>query len=355
MSDLTRIPDLRDSTLELLEVAGVTDLESLADSAPGPLAEELSRANNVLKLADSTPELADVEEWIHTARVLIGRPDPVEEVAEVLPVNHEQTPEIAAMLNKAPFAIPLPARQLMEFKLAVSDIPAALLLNRYTGDLDMRVADRVPVHKPAKGPSSSYVQVSEPVKLRMEIDTSRMKTTGDYEAVPRVPKSLPAAPPTASAGEDRVALIRAPREKTNRGVNPNSRRYIRGVLHSHPHSMLFGAFVTILTLVTLPLAIVSGILLLLSDQVPEKFGWVPSWLLAFPAALPLLGLLFLIWGLKGSCRICGQRLFVPRNCLKNSKAHHVPGLGYIVPVSFHMLVFRWFRCTYCGTPVRLKK
>jgi len=355
MSDLTCIPDLQESSLELLEVAGVSDLESLASAAPEELAGELRRANGVLKLASVTPGLDSIEEWVRSARKLTGRPEITEEVP-VPPVDHERNPEVADLLATAPFAIPLPARQLVDYKLAVSDIPAAILLNRYSGDLDVRVVDRAPGHKPAKNSATGYVQVSEPVQQRMEIDTSRVKTTEDYDAVPRVPKPAPAPEASVSpAEEDRVTLIRTTREKTNRGVNPNSRRYIRGVLHSHPHSMWFGALVTLLTMVVLPVAIVSGLLLLLSDQKPESFGWVPPWLLAFPAALPVLGLLFLIWGLKGSCRICGQRLFVPRDCRKNSKAHHVPGLGYIVPVSFQMLIFRWFRCTYCGTPVRLKK
>jgi hypothetical protein len=355
MSDLSRIPGLQESSLELLEVAGVSDLESLATEAPDKLADELQRANGVLKLAGITPGVEEIEEWVRCARKLTGRPELVEEV-RVAPVDHERNPEVAELLAKAPFAIPLPARQLVDYKLAVSDIPAAILLNRYSGDLDVRVSDRTPGHKPAKPITSGYVQVAEPVQQRMEIDTSRVKTTVDYDAVPRAPKPAPAPVAAGSpAEEDRVTLIRTTRERTNRGVDPSSRRYVRGVLHSHPYSMRFGAFITLVTMMVLPVAIVSGLLLLLSDQKPETFGWVPGWLLVFPAVLPLLGLLFLIWGLKGSCRICGQRLFVPRDCLKNSKAHHVPGLGYILPVSFHMLVFRWFRCTYCGTPVRLKK
>src|SRR5690606_5162637 len=103
------------------------------------------------------------------------------------------------------------------------------------------------------------------------------------------------------------------------------RRYIRGVLHSNPASLVLGAIVTLALLVVLPLAIVSGLLLLLSQQMPESFEWVPSWLIVLPVCLPVLGLAYLIWGTRGSCRVCGQKLFMPKNCLKNSKAHRVPG------------------------------
>jgi hypothetical protein len=41
--------------------------------------------------------------------------------------------------------------------------------------------------------------------------------------------------------------------------------------------------------------------------------------------------------------------------LKNRKAHHIPVLGYVFAVAVHIVLFRWFRCTYCGTPVRLKE
>jgi hypothetical protein len=113
--------------------------------------------------------------------------------------------------------------------------------------------------------------------------------------------------------------------------------------------------VTLVLAVMLPIGIISAALLLLSQEVPQHFSWVPEWVLVFPLSLPVLAIAWLIWGLSGSCRICGQKLFVPRMCLKNSKAHHITGLGYIASVCLHMLLFKWFRCTYCGTPVRLKK
>lgn len=385
MSDFSGIPDIQNSSVELLEVAGFFDVESLAQARADELSQELQRANRILKIAKTTPSEQSIAAWITRARELSGFTGPPDDVVDPggdspavgspveatsattapvrsgIPVDHERNRQVAALLAKAPCAIPLPAVLLVKNKLAVADIPPAILLNRYAGDLDIRVDERVPDLMPGPKPKSSfavgYVQVADPSPPRLEIDTSRMKTTEDLVNSPRRTASVasPTAPATHPPEEDRVALIRAPRESTNRGVNPDSRRYIRGVLHSHPHSLAFGAFITLILMFVVPVAIVSGVLLLLSDQLPEKFGWVPSWLLAFPMAMPLLGLAYLIWGVGGSCRICGQRLFVRRACLKNTKAHHVPGLGYIIPVCFHMLLFRWFRCTFCGTPVRLKK
>jgi hypothetical protein len=268
-----------------------------------------------------------------------------------MPVNYEGNADVAKLLAVAPFAIPLPARQLMENRVPVSEIPPAILLNRYSGDLEVRVEDRAttPQPKPQRSATPFYVQVADPTPPRREIDVSKLKSTEELLDQPR--RAATPRPPQ----DDRVALIRTTREETNRGRDPKSRRYIRGVLHTHPVSLAIGAIVTLILMVLLPASIVSALLLLLSDQNPQNFSWVPKWLLGFPLALPVIGIAWLIWGYGGSCRICGQKLFMPRACRKNAKAHHVPGLGHIVPLCFHLLAFRWFRCTFCGTPVRLKK
>lgn len=350
MTNLSSIPGIGKSSLELLEAAGFPDAESLAKAGVDELAKELERANTILQIAKKAPARANVEKWIASARDLTGTSDEVA-AAVAMPVNYEDSAQVVKMLNDAPFAIPLPAKLLVDQQLGVGDIPPGILLNRYSGDLEVRVEDRVPAPKHGRpAVPSSHVRMAEPSPSRLEIDTARVKST-DVLSGPK-PKTITSKVENV---DDRVALIRTPRVETNKGRNPNSRRYIRGVLHSHPFSLATGAFITLVLGVMLPAGIISAALLLLSTELPEKFGWVPKWLLVFPLALPVLGLIYLIWGARGSCRICGQKLFVPRMCLKNTKAHHIRGLGHIVPLCFHILLFKWFRCTYCGTPVRLKK
>jgi hypothetical protein len=46
---------------------------------------------------------------------------------------------------------------------------------------------------------------------------------------------------------------------------------------------------------------------------------------------------------------------VPKHCLKNKKAHHLPMLGYIGALALHVMTFKWFNCTFCGTSIRIKK
>lgn len=353
MTNLKNIAGIGKVTIELLEAAGFPNAESVAKAGVGELARELDRANRILQISKRKVPLANIEKWISSARELTGAlPDiPPEEIE--MPINHELSPEVISMLAVAPFAIPLPARLLVAQQLAVGDIPPAILLSRYSGDLEVRVDEKVPasVPKPFRQPTGSgNVMIADISAGRLEIDTSRIKSTEVFQgAIQRNVSN------NGTNENDRVALIRGPRLETNQGRDPNSRAYIRGVLHTHPISVSVGAVITLMLMAFLPLGIISAGLLILSQELPTHFSWVPKWILAFPIGVPLLGIAYAIWGVGNSCRICGQKLFVPRMCLKNAKAHRIRGLGYIIPVSLHLLLFKWFRCTYCGTPVRLKK
>jgi len=349
MTNLTRIPGIGKAAVELLEVAGFPDAESLAKAGIDELASELERANRILRISQQAPERADVEKWIASAQDLTGVPQIAS--AAVMPVNQEIRPQVATMLANSPFAIPLPARFLVEQHLAVGDIPAAILLNRYSGDLEVKIEDRVPAFKHGRpAVPSSNVRLAEVSGTRRDMDVSRIKSIDVLAGRPVKPVGV-----VPREENERIALLRAPRTETNLGRDPKSRRYIRGVMHSHPLGISAGAVVTLLLVGMLPLGIISSALLLVSREFPEYFSWVPAWLLVFPLSLPAFGIAYMIWGMPASCRICGQKIFVPRMCLKNSKAHRLPGLGHIIPVAIHILLFKWFRCTYCGTPVRLKQ
>jgi hypothetical protein len=351
--NLSSINGIGKSSLELLEAAGFHDVESIAKAGVDELTLELQRANSILKISKRSPGRAAVGKWIAMARDIVGAQESADgaEQAVEMPVNYERSPEVAAMLAAAPFALPLPAKVLMENNLGVSEIPPGILLNRYSGDLDVRIEQRLPKTRQAKAAAASgYVSIADTHAQRLEIDVSKLRSTEDLgEPLVKGP-SIKVSP-----ANDRIALLRAPRSSTNEGRDPNSRWYIRGVLHSHPVSIYLGAAATLLVMLLIPASAAAIVLLMLSGEMPDRFGWVPRWLLAVPVALPLCGIFYLMWGIGGSCRICGQKLFVHRSHLKNSKAHHVPGLGYVIPLCFQILIFRWFRCTHCGTPVRLKE
>ena len=355
MPALNEIPGIGKGSLELLDAAGIRDAAHLTEQDPDKLVSALQHANEVLEISNRSPGIATVAKWIQAAIDLVGVPPAEPEPApeSIPPVNHEASGEVTLMLERAPFAIPLPGKIMMENKLGVSDIPAGLLLNRYSGDLDVRIGDPespapdVPIRRaPA---ATEQRATTQPTRRQFDVSNLKPATTESQVRGTRVPKSK------EGHEHDRVALIRAPLEKTNRGKNPNSRRYIRGVLHTHPWSLRVGAVFSLLLLVNLPLAVISAFLLLISRENPGALPWVPEWILAFPIALPIIGIGYMIWGFNGKCRICTQKLFVHKAALKHIKAHRLPGLGFVIPLCLYLLLFNWFRCSSCGTPVRLKK
>lgn len=362
MAELADIPRIGKASLELLDAAGIRDSAHLARQEPEKLLAEVIRANKALALVKRAPGKRTVEKWISAAAQLENgetphepapkKDDPAEESKPTAqPVNHEQSPQVREMLKTAPLAIPLPRKVMKEKKLRVGDMPAGLLLNRYSGDLDIRAGDPDSPSKgvPLRRKFQNTATIEAPRQGR-DFDTSTVKPAEPGKRGKRM-----ASRPKEGHELDRVALIRSPLEKTNRGKNPESRRYIRGVLHTHPIGLRIGAVSAILLFFILPLALISAFLLLASREMPDSLPWVPHWILAFPLALPVVGLFYFIWGFHGKCRICNQKLFVHKAALKHIKAHYTPGFGYVFPLCLHLLSFGWFRCSSCGTPVRLKK
>ncbi len=360
MHSLIEIPGIEETSLELLEAAGFRDCESLARAGVAPLTDEIGRANRILQITEHPPSPEQIAGWIRAARGIIGGESDEPDSETVMPVNFETLPHVVAMLDNAPCAIPFPGRWLSESNIKVSEIIPGILLNRCDGDLQIRIEDRIPQSQGLPKPSSNqYVQIAErPQQTRLEIDLTKLRPLDEVSAMPRGRRrSSPAhgSLPSKSSGVDAMDLLETRDPIHPPGVERRPRGQIRGVLHSDPWAIRFGALLTLLLLVTILLAVISGPLLLLSDRHPEAFSWVRPWWIIFPFFVPVMALFWLIWGYSCSCRICRQKLFVPKKHRKNAKAHHVPLVGYILPLILHLLLFQWFRCTHCGTPVRLKK
>jgi hypothetical protein len=358
MHSLKDIPGIEETALELLEAAGFRDCESLARAGVDPLVRELERANEILQIAGTAPDREQVTRWIRAARGIIGEKNTEPSLVTVMPVNFEVMPEVASMLQYSPCAIPFPGRWLADSNITVAEIIPGILLNRYAGDLEVRIEDRMPTSNPvSKTPANQYVQVAEKPPIgRLDIDVSRLRNFEQFTASTQVPQSAARIErPLAHMSPDAIDLVIQALPETNVGKDRNSRRYIRGVLHSSPWSVRSAALITLLLIGLLPVAIAVSPLLVLSDGDPESYHWVRPWWVVFPFLVPVLGLAWLVWGYSCSCRICRQKLFVPGKHRKNAKAHRIPLLGYILPLIFHLMIFQWFRCTHCGTPVRLKK
>lgn len=413
MAKLSISPNLAAEELDLLEAAGFESDQDLLSADPEVVHRELVQANEMLELAAASPALEKVEEWIastregsgsgakKTARKSAGKTakktakkaakkttrkstrktarksakkaakkataktapavadeavngEAVKEAAvERLdaPVNFEADPDVQEMLDRAPVALPIPNRMLADAGIRPSEILAAPLLNRAESDLEVNVSVGEKKRELAGMPkrrASGVVQVADfrPTE-KVGFDASRVRHIDETQDDP--------APPPRAEVDERTRLIRTAKETTNRGRDPKSKRYVRGVLHDRGLKVLIGCITVILLQISIPLAVVAAPLLILSDVSREGFEWVPQWLLAFPIAVPVFGILYFAISFRVRCRVCTQRLLAPRQCLKNRKAHHIPLLGYIFALALHAVFYRWFNCTYCGTAVRIKE
>jgi hypothetical protein len=283
------------------------------------------------------------------------------------PVNFEADPGVQKMLAHAPVAVPIPARMLAEKGILPSEIAVAPLLNRALGDLEVIVQEteageesperkKTSIPTGAKEarvrPSSTPVHAETGANSPRGIDVARVRTVEEFQSDAPAPRSATSKVVTE---DNRIALLRGPLPSTNANRKPSSPFYIRGVLHDRPLKVWFGGLFAVLLQLSLPLALVAAPLLILCDQEVKHFEWVPSWIIAFPIALPVFGLLYALVSTGAKCRVCGQRLYVPKNCLKNRKAHNALYFGHIGALAFHVMIFKWFNCTFCGTSIRIKK
>jgi hypothetical protein len=311
------LPGISDAAAELLSAAGYVELAHLAEAGAPRAHAELVQAHGVLGLGGDPPDLATVASWVADARRMDQTVAP-----EVLPVG------------ELPLAMPLSGRVWRDRGIGIAAVPLGILAAA------SEPASAAPARR-VVGPSAGV--------RRTPVDPAKVRSVSDLKS----PEQL--AREELEARRTPANLLKTTREETNEGIDPQSRRFVRGVLHPHRFRLFLGALVTLLAMGLVPLAVAAVILLMVADATAGGIGWVEDWFLVFPAALPVVGVLYFFLAAGLRCRVCGQRLFVPKNCRKNNKAHHAKGLGYILPLSLHLLVFRWFRCTFCGTSVRLKE
>jgi hypothetical protein len=393
---LTDISGLDGDSAELLEAVGFVDARDVARARPDDLHAEMKKANDLLELLAETPDRKDVGRWVENARKLTGEdgpppqsepapgmetlvaagtqsdppppesgagtPEPAspdvgeteaaaEEAAAEKPeermVNFEADPVVAEMLVNAPFAIPVPAAMMAGQKIPVAEVLPGVSLTCARGDIEIRVDTRTRQFS-EPSPAENQKAIAEDLVDR-GIDVSRIKSIDDVRQH-REEKRRELRKNTTVIDE-----LRTPSEKVNRGVDPNSRRFVRGLLHPHRIRLRFAALITLACQVLVILAILASILMLFSTLDPTIFPWVGPWLLVFPVALPVFAILYLLVAAGMKCRVCTQRIFVPRHCLRHVKAHHITPFGYIFALCLHLLLFSWFRCEYCGTAARVKK
>jgi hypothetical protein len=173
-----------------------------------------------------------------------------------------------------------------------------------------------------------------------KLDTSRITSMEDY-----------------NEGRTKIEpLKRAVNQDGDRGLErpqmrggKMSRAVERGVLHPQPITVVVAALVlliakllTVAVLITLPIVTIVGG----REAMPKTVPLLVAFL--------VFGIWYLISSNKARCRVCSCHLFYVRHCLKHKLSHKIPLAGRATSAALHLLLFKWMRCMYCGTAIRLR-
>jgi len=353
MSKLEKIVALPADALELLGAMGYQELADFGNANTDKLIAELNQANKLLGVMSEIPAKQILEEWQQLALAhqeasaekdpapaVASEGDAVEQEAQDLSedeINLEQDSGILEMLAISPEARPLDPESMAQRKLLSDELPEGVLLNQCRGKIKINVMTSL-------RRANAHLRRRDEVK-RIGLKASRIRSFEDLR------KEQPSMSPSAKGvSDEEVARI----ESLNAGTHPKSRRFIKGVPHSKPASIRLAALSSVMMAVFLALGLV-GVPVLLISQVYFGMENLILSALGLLAALLVSILFYLLFGLRAHCQVCSQRPFILKKCAKHQKAHHVWGVGYIVPTALHALFYKWFYCTYCGTAIRLKK
>jgi len=340
---LSDLAELDAASIELLEAVGVDRVTTLARSSGEHLQVEMSRANRMLRIRADDPDALEIARWIGAAREQAGERAEGLSFARAVSASSNVSPQETQPIYEA---IPVSPQRMIEGGISVEDVA---IMDRFFSDEELST------------PVSTAVQVQEQPAPEVIKPEPRMNGTGadkfSVTTKEKKPFSLPTADPVVEEQTETEAgiqplqgkgrsLMTAPLPETNAGKKEHSRSYIRGVLHPQPFRVYLGAFIAIITITLLPLSFVAMVMIVMKQSI---------WWLAVPGAAIIFGILYAMFATYPRCRICGQPIFVPKRCRRHVKAHHIPLVGYILPTGLQLIFFKWFRCIFCGTSVRLKE
>ncbi len=351
MKPIHDVENMQPEAIELFEAAGYMDAETIFDHQISKITHELIKANSVLEIIDTEPNHAVVMQWLKPLEVKFGK------------FIDDETPEIdpsiliepKEILN-TPFAVPVSEDFMQKHHIDLSELPSgtvrflekeqaiAFLSNHGSGPVSYNVVSNQATDYPSNKTENEKTELADNSvstgKERQILDRSRIVKMETYQK-----EGSRVAP--IERNED-VNITKTTKKETNEGVNPESKFYIKGVLHKSASRFKSGcrSFILMNLLIFLSFALTS---LVLVDR--EQFWWA-VWA---PLLVVLAILIYLSGAQRSSCPICNQKQFAPKRCLRHKNAHHWALFGYMLPTAIHALLYKWFRCIFCGTSVRLKE
>jgi hypothetical protein len=374
MPKLDTISGIPAKAIELFEALGYLDVSDLRDADAESLVAELVKANHVLEIMPDDPSEPNLRKWLKlvnehdesagkaTAKkapkknsgegqgVQSGdseagtsekqkaaqkKPAPKKPAKREL-VNFEKDTDMMQMLSLSPVAEPLDPLLMADKDLSMDDITDGILLNQCEDDVKINIMTTL-------GRADSLFRKDE--VARAGLNSSRIRNFDDLDSRVQYVKPLDRGPQ-----KEAVTLS----EQLNQGVDSRSRKFIKGVFHPQVKTVRFAA-VTAILFVAILVVNISSLLGLFLYRTNLEAGVVVGWVMGLLLLLVVTAGTYVYFGTRARCVVCRQPPLMPKKCIKHKKAHHVKGIGYILPTALQLLVYKWFYCTYCGTALRLKK
>ena len=369
MPKLDTISGIPAKAFELLEALGYLDVSDLRDANVKSLIAELVKANKVLEIMPDDPSESILKKWIKLANeqdesageisskkaakknsgkgqgAQSGNSEagtsekqksaPKKPVKREL-VNFEEDTDMMQMLSLSPVAEPLDPLLMADEHVSMDDITDGILLNQCEDDVKINIMTTL-------GRADSLFRKDE--VRRAGLNSSRIRNFDDLESTVQYVKPLDRGPQ-----KEAVTLS----EELNQGVDSRSRKFIKGVFHTQVKTVRIAAVTAILFVAILVINIAS-LLGLFFYRTNLEAGVVMGWVMGLLLLLIITAATYVYFGTRARCVVCRQPPLMPKKCIKHKKAHHVKGIGYILPTALQLLVYKWFYCTYCGTALRLKK
>lgn len=338
MTQLSLIDGLEPSLENLLHRCGVHSAEELARQGSAALCLKLGRIDEDEPIEGGVPDALEVVRWIQLARNLVdgeaSNPSPavVSPLAKPVVRRLEDVPEVVAVRRPAAVvAAPLP----------VLPVPEAVR--------NEAIAKAAPVViRPLQMPTHEVMRRPAPEPVAKESTRQQFRDFQSYEAGEAGVDPLPRKP--ADDEEEVDASLRRMNGAPGAAV---PRLVRRGVPHPRPYFLIFSALI-VLSWRLLFLAVVVGTPVVLWPAFVLGDLSQLWWFLWVIVAWVVSCVFYLFFPLRARCRVCTNQFFWSKRCMKNNKAHRIPGLGLVGSAALHALLFGWFRCMYCGTAIRIK-
>lgn len=285
MAEISEVPGITGSTLELFRLAGLKTVDSLVSLSVEEILGMLDEANTGNGVPGRRPSQDLVRAWQNAGRSVMRKRAEAE----------------------APAAKIVPEENLRAAGIDVSSVPVAKM-----------------VEPPPEG---------NPAPAAKAAPAKPAPTAKQAKAAPQRPSWV------KFRQLDAVKNSKVQGERRNRGMSHPGAGHVR-----------LAAAVTIITPMMSALTAIALFAALVMDRF---YGWEFPWtivllLLVFPVSL----ILYLSIGAKARCRLCGQKLFVPKRCRKHERASKSI-FGHTFAVARNAMVFGSYRCMLCGVKTRL--